>query len=132
MQLDASLLDRLTSNSGDLLEDEELIQVLANTKSKAAEVNAKLIAADETKKNIAEKREQFRPAATRGSVLYFSIVEISLVNVMYQTSLQQFLELFMRSMDESEKASLSSKRVANIIQTMTYITYRYINRGLYE
>lgn len=100
MQLDASLLDRLTSNSGDLLEDEELIQVLANTKSKAAEVNAKLIAADETKKNIAEKREQFRPAATRGSVLYFSIVEISLVNVMYQTSLQQFLELFMRSMDD--------------------------------
>ena len=132
MQLDASLLDRLTSNSGDLLEDEELIQVLANTKSKAAEVNAKLIAADETKKNIAEKREQFRPAATRGSVLYFSIVEMSLVNVMYQTSLQQFLELFMRSMDESEKANLSSKRVANIIQTMTYITYRYINRGLYE
>ena len=55
-----------------------------------------------------------------------------LLITMYQTSLQQFLELFMRSMDESEKASLSSKRVANIIQTMTYITYRYINRGLYE
>eukprot|EP00814_Leptocylindrus_danicus_P009510 CAMPEP_0116004988 /NCGR_PEP_ID=MMETSP0321-20121206/911_1 /TAXON_ID=163516 /ORGANISM="Leptocylindrus danicus var. danicus, Strain B650" /LENGTH=4605 /DNA_ID=CAMNT_0003473357 /DNA_START=128 /DNA_END=13942 /DNA_ORIENTATION=- len=132
MQLDASLLERLTSNSGDLLEDEELIQVLANTKLKAAEVNAKLVAADETKKNIAEKREQFRPAATRGSVLYFSIVEMSLVNVMYQTSLQQFLELFMSAMDKAEKASLSSKRVANIIDTMTYMTYRYINRGLYE
>jgi len=132
MQLDASLLDRLTSNTGDLLEDEELIQVLANTKSKAAEVNAKLVAADETRKNIAEKREQFRPAATRGSVLYFSIVEMSLVNVMYQTSLQQFLELFMRSMDEAEKAAFSSKRVSNIIEKMTYITYRYINRGLYE
>lgn len=132
MQLDTSLLERLTSNSGDLLEDEELIQVLANTKLKAAEVNAKLVAADETKKNIAEKREQFRPAATRGSVLYFSIVEMSLVNVMYQTSLQQFLELFMSAMDNAEKSSLSSKRVANIIDTMTYMTYRYINRGLYE
>ena len=63
MQLDASLLERLTSNSRDLLEDEELIAVLANTKSKAAEVNAKLVAADETRSNIAEKREQFRPAA---------------------------------------------------------------------
>jgi len=39
MQLDASLLERLTSNTGDLLEDEELIAVLANTKAKAAEVN---------------------------------------------------------------------------------------------
>ena len=132
MQLDASLLERLTSNTGDLLEDEELISVLANTKAKAAEVNNKLIAADETRSNIAEKREQFRPAATRGSVLYFSIVEMSLVNVMYQTSLAQFLDLFMGSMDKAEKASLASKRVANIIETMTYITYRYVNRGLYE
>jgi len=132
MQLDASLLERLTSNSGDLLEDEQLVTVLAGTKAKAAEVNAKLVAADETRTNIAEKREQFRPAATRGSVLYFSIVEMSLVNVMYQTSLDQFLELFMGSMDKADKAALASKRVGNIIETMTYTTYRYVNRGLYE
>lgn len=132
MQLDASLLERLTSNSGDLLEDEQLVSVLAGTKAKAAEVNAKLVAADETRTNIAEKREQFRPAATRGSVLYFSIVEMSLVNVMYQTSLDQFLELFMGSMDKADKAALASKSVANIIDTMTYTTYRYVNRGLYE
>lgn len=130
--LDASLLERLTSNSGNLLEDTQLVSVLANTKAKASEVNAKLIAADETRTNIAEKREQFRPAATRGSVLYFSIVEMSLVNVMYQTSLVQFLQLFMGSMDKAEKASLASKRVSNIIETMTYMTYRYVNRGLYE
>ena len=109
----------MTSNTGDLLEDKELIAVLANTKAKAAEVNAKLVAADETRSNIAEKREQFRPAATRGSVLYFSIVEMRLANVMYQTSLGQFLELFMGSMEKAEKASLASKRVANIIDTMT-------------
>lgn len=132
MQLDASLLERLTSNSGDLLEDEELIAVLANTKAKAAEVNAKLVAADETRSNIAEKREQFRPAATRGSVLYFSIVDMSLVNTMYQTSLVQFLDIFMGSMEKAEKATLASKRVSNIIDTMTYMTYRYVNRGLYE
>lgn len=132
MALDASLLERLTSNTGNLLEDEELIGVLANTKAKAAEVNQKLSAAEETKTSIAEKREQFRPVATRGSVLYFSIVEMSGVNCMYQTSLAQFLILFMDSMDKAEKASLASKRVQNIIETMTYTVYRYINRGLYE
>ncbi|CAN0149606.1 unnamed protein product [Ectocarpus sp. 6 AP-2014] len=132
LALDASLLERLTSNTGNLLEDEELIGVLANTKAKAADVNQKLVAADETKKSINEKREQFRPVATRGSVLYFSVVELSLVNVMYQTSLDQFLEIFMGSMDRAEKASLASKRVTNIIETMTYMCYRYINRGLYE
>ena len=54
------------------------------------------------------------------------------VNVMYQTSLTQFLVLFMESMDRAEKATLASKRVTNIIDTMTYMVYRYINRGLYE
>lgn len=132
LALDASLLERLTSNTGNLLEDEELIGVLANTKAKAAEVKDKLAAADDTRKNINEKREQFRPVATRGSVLYFSIVEISLVNCMYQTSLNQFLELFMKSMDVAEKAALASKRVQSIINTMTYMVYRYINRGIYE
>ena len=28
--------------------------------------------------------------------------------------------------------ALASKRVGNIIEEMTYIVYRYINRGLYE
>merc|ERR1711871_1147517 len=132
MVLDAQLLDRLSSNEGNLLDDVELIGVLANTKQKAIEVKTKLVQATQTKLDINEKRETFRPVATRGSVLYFSIVETSHLNVMYQTSLAQFLELFMDSMDKSEKASFASKRVENIIYTMTYIVYRYINRGLYE
>lgn len=132
LQLDASLLERLTSNTGNLLEDDELVGVLSMTKAKAAEVNQKLTAAAETKISIAEKREQFRPVATRGSVLYFSIVEMSGVNCMYQTSLTQFLVLFMDSMDRAEKANLASKRVNNIIDAMTYLVYRYVNRGLYE
>ena len=47
-------------------------------------------------------------------------------------SLTQFLELFMGSIDKAEKATLPSKQVSNIIETMTYMTYRYINHGLYE
>merc|ERR1711871_180416 len=127
--LDAQLLERLTSNTGNLLDDEELIGVLANTKAKAAEVKIKLKEAGETKENIAQKRETYRDVATRGSILYFAIVEMSLVNTMYQTSLFQFLQIFMESMNKAERANLASKRVQNIIETMTYMVYRYINRG---
>jgi dynein heavy chain len=66
MQLDALLLERLTANSGNLLDDEDLADVLANTKMKAAEVKGKLLAAGETRRNTNEKRELFRPVATRG------------------------------------------------------------------
>jgi dynein heavy chain len=132
LRLDAMLLQRLTENTGNLLDDLELIAVLADTKAKAKEVNEKLKSADQTKISINEKREVFRPVATRGSVLYFALVDLSLVNCMYQTSLDQFLDRFEGSMDVAEKASLLTQRVNNIIETMTYMLYRYVNRGIYE
>ncbi|GLD99919.1 hypothetical protein PINS_up008647 [Pythium insidiosum] len=132
LALDSLLLDRLSANTGNLLDDLELITVLAETKVKATEVNDKISAAEDMKRGIDEKREHYRPVATRGSVLYFGIVDFASVNVMYQTSLDQFLVLFRRAIDVSEKASLISKRVSNIIDTLTYLVYRYVNRGLYE
>jgi dynein heavy chain len=132
LKLDADLLARLTNGTGNLLDDDELVGVLKEVKDTASEVKKKLIVAQDTRKAIETKREQYRPVAERGAVLYFSIVDMSHVNVMYQVSLKQFLELFSRGMTEADKSSLLNKRVENIIETMTYITYRYINRGLYE
>merc|ERR1711981_586164 len=77
--LDKQLLDRLSNSSGNLLDDTELIEVLANTKAKAKEVEGKLKEADERTIEINEKREQFRPVATRGSITYFNMVDMCLV-----------------------------------------------------
>jgi dynein heavy chain, axonemal len=132
IQLDLQLLDRLSNNNGNLLDDSTLLDVLENTKLKANQVKEKLISADETKASISEKRELFRPIATRGSILYFAIVSMSNINPMYQTSLMQFIDLFLLSIQTSEKSSIPSIRVNNIIDTLTYLTFRYINRSLYE
>jgi dynein heavy chain len=51
-------------------------------------VNEKLVEAKEKRIEINEKRELFRPVAARGSVLYFCVVEMTMVNWMYNTSLQ--------------------------------------------
>jgi dynein heavy chain len=129
---DKQLLERLANSQGSLLDDTELIDVLATIKAKSKEVNQKLSDAKEKRIEINEKREQFRPVAARGAVLYFCIVEMSLVSWMYNTSLYQFLSLFDLSIDVAPKAQLLKDRVANIIDTLTYKVYRYINRGLFE
>ena len=102
------------------------------TKTTGIEVQEKLQVAADTDKRINVAREEYRPVATRGSLLYFLIVDMAAINNMYMVSLQQFLELFDFSIDNSEKAPLASKRIVNIIEYLTFYVTCYMQRGLYE
>jgi len=64
------------------------MDVLNSTKTQAIDVNTKLIESDIKTKEINEKREQYRAVAIRGSALYFTIIEVALVNWMYNSSLE--------------------------------------------
>lgn len=130
--LEERLLKQLSDTKGNLLDDENLIHVLAETKKTASDVNEKLNNAKETSMRIDSAREEYRPVAIRGSVLYFLIVEMSLVNPMYQTSLSQFLFLFDRAINQAERAPLPSKRIENIIERASYSIYTYISQGLFK
>ena len=129
-----SLLMKLSCANGSLLDDCELIQELKSVKDTVDKMAAKLADANQTRITINEKRVQYKPIAIRGAVLYFSLVELFSINCMYQTSLAQFLSLFGKSLEEetSSKTNSVSKRVAQVIDTLTYKVYRYVNRGLYE
>jgi len=86
-KLEADLLLRLASAEGSLLDDPDIIDVLGNIKTKSTEVKQSLEEASQTQEEIGVKREQFRPVAARGSVLYFCIVEMAGINWMYNVSL---------------------------------------------
>ena len=65
-------------------------------------MNEKLANASETNAKITETCEEYRPVAHRATLIYFLIAEFASVNVMYQTSLKQFNELYELAIDNAE------------------------------
>ena len=132
LDLENLLLEQLRSSQGNLLENTTLITTLASTKQKSQENKESLASAMETNQKINKSREDYRPVAVRGAVIYFLIQEMSLVNPMYQVSLNQFLGKFYESIETAEKDNFPAKRIENIIKKLTYTCWSYIIRGLYE
>lgn len=83
-QLESDLLARLSSSSGDILENEDLINVLADTKSTSDEITERLKQACETKIKITHSFEEYRVVATRAATLYFLLSDFSCINCMYK------------------------------------------------
>lgn len=131
-ELESDLLEKLTASTGNLIEDKELIEVLNTTKKMAGEIELKLKIAAETTFKINSARNEYKSVATRGSILYFLICDMSLLNCMYQTSLKQFLKIFDNSLNKSEKSLIQGKRIRSIIQTLTRETYDFVVTGLFE
>ena len=98
VSLEDTLLRELSSSSGNILDNHELIATLENTKTKAVEIQGKLQLAEKTKADISEARSVYKPVAKRGSILYFAEAGLSTINSMYEISLDSFLVVFKASL----------------------------------
>ncbi|KAJ7419933.1 Dynein heavy chain 10, axonemal [Willisornis vidua] len=130
--LEDTLLHGLTSSTGNMLDNVELVKTLEETKFKATEVIEKLQLAETTAADIDGLRDGYRPAARRGAILFSVLSEMALVNAMYQFSLVSFLEVFGFSLRKSMPSPILPKRLKNIMDTLTLNTYNYGCTGLFE
>jgi dynein heavy chain len=74
----------------DLLEDDNLIDILADAKKVSTEIEEQNKISAIAEKQIDETREKFRVVAYRASILYFCITDLDKIDPMYQYSLQWF------------------------------------------
>ena len=131
-ELEDKILTMISKASGDILDDEVLIETLGASKKTSEVIHVRMAEAEETAKNINVAREEYRIVAERGSVLYFVIADMGLVDPMYQYSLDFFSKLFNLRLFKSEKSEDINKRLAILVEDITKAFYFNICRGLFE
>ena len=90
-KIEDDLLAALSGNTVDeLLSTDDLINTLADSQKTSAEIAERQAESKVTEAEIDVKREGFRPIAFRAQLLFFCIVDLNIINSMYQYSLQWF------------------------------------------
>lgn len=131
-ELENSLLAELEGATGYMLDNEELIATLQETKAKGSEVSEKLKLAETTAEEVEVSRNAYRPAAARGSKLFFALSGMSAISPMYEFSLLSYLEVFSGAVVRSPFSPNMGKRLGAIVDALTDAVYVYGCTGLFE
>jgi dynein heavy chain len=98
-KLEDGLLQQLADATGDILENIELIESLEHSKALSTEINQKVEIAKVTEVAINEASEAYRPAASRGALVFFMMNELTRIHSYYKYSLDSFIIVINRAID---------------------------------
>lgn len=132
VELEDEILQLLSTAQGSLLDNEKLVNALNTSKQTAEAVTEKIKNSEETEVMIDAARNAYRPCAEVASVLYFVLNDMSLIDPMYQFSMDTYTELFEKSIHESSKHEDLAERLSSLNKYHTLATYRVTCRGLFE
>ncbi|KAJ3137918.1 Dynein heavy chain 6, axonemal [Physocladia obscura] len=130
--IEEKILRLLFNSQGNILDDEELINTLNQSKVTSAAIKERVHQAEMTEIEINLAREKYRPVAIRGSVLYFVIATLAEIDPMYQFSLKYFKNLFNQCIIESLKSDDLQTRIRILCDETTSNIFANVSRGLFE
>ena len=133
-RLEDDILSSLSNaDSAKLLDDELLIKSLTESKLKSEEIESKILGSKTTEDRINATRNIYEPVANLASNLYFTILQLSLLDPMYQFSLDFYVRIFKNSIKNVEKPPQKNpqKRVAILIESFKRLIFYEINRSIF-
>jgi dynein heavy chain len=130
--IEEKILQSLSENKTNILDNAQLIEDLKNSKRVSSEINKRMEQAKLTKQQIEEVRGKYFPVAVRGSILYFVIADLALIDPMYQYSLSYFTRLFNEIIKNSRQSQNLDERILILTTSITETIYSNVCRGLFN
>lgn len=132
-QLEEELLQNLSeADPATILTNTALIESLEKTKATSKEIQEQQIIAKETEAKINTSREVYRRVATEGAMLYFLLIQLYIVDHMYQYSLESFNTFFFKAFEKTPQFDTDEKRVLELREQIRTTIYQWVSRGLFE
>ncbi|KAG2454516.1 hypothetical protein HYH02_000363 [Chlamydomonas schloesseri] len=151
VEIEARILQVLSSTEGNILEDATAVQVLSEAKRLSDDISAKQAVAEKTQVALDAARTRYRPVAEMSAAVFFAIADLASVDYMYQYSLSWFIGLFVRSIHASAEESVAgtaaptavaranglegaalAARLRQIDSHFLYAAYCNVSRSLFE
>ncbi|KAK9295362.1 hypothetical protein QLX08_010308 [Tetragonisca angustula] len=126
------ILTLLYGAGDDILDNEELIETLNDSKETSAIIATRLIESEATERKISIAREKYQSVANRGSVLYFVVADLAHIDPMYQFSLKYFSQIFDTVIETTKKEDNLQQRLQTLLREITLAIYINVSRGLFE
>jgi dynein heavy chain len=131
-EIEDKILYLLENCEGNILDDQEIIVTLDDASKTGAEIKIKMAEAAVTEKEIDEQRQNYRPVAFHAATLYFCLNSMSIIDPMYQYSLQWYTNLFRATCEDAEQGESLAERIELLKNGFTALLYDQVCRSLFE
>ncbi|XP_012535785.2 dynein heavy chain 7, axonemal-like [Monomorium pharaonis] len=131
-QQEDNILSTLSSTTTNILEDENAIQILDSSKNLTVNIVRKQEAARAMTENINEFRDAYLQFADHCAGLFCTLTTLSNLNHMYRFSFSWFIQLYITSIETSNRSVVLEKRLQFLKSSFTKNLHSSVCRSLFE
>lgn len=131
--LEKLLLQALNESTGNILDDDKVIDTLETLKKEAAEITRKVEETDVVMKEVEQVTAEYLPIAQACSSVFFILEQLNLINHFYQFSLRFFLDMFDYILNHNpklERVSDPAQRRQILFDDLFLIVFKRTSRAL--